>query len=107
MRTGIILALAIGSGAFMLSQAAVFTWLRLLLLARAKKGQPAWQLWRRVYELVSCPYCLSVWMSLIASAIWNVRVVSYFWPLGWVATSLAMTVVAMLGVLVIKKALGK
>ena len=37
MRTGIILALAIGSGAFMLSQAQVFTWLRLLLLARAKK----------------------------------------------------------------------
>lgn len=102
-----VLALATGSGAFMLSQAEVFTWLRTLLLARTRTGQPAWRLWKQVYKLVTCPYCLSVWMSLTASIIWNVRLVGYFWPLGWVATSLAMTVVAMLGVLTIKKALGK
>ena len=107
MRTAVVLALAIGSGAFMLSQAEVFTWLRLNLLGRAKMGQPAWQAWKWIYKLVGCPYCLSVWMSLIASAIWNVRVVSYWYPLGWIATALFMTTIAMLGVLVIQKALGK
>lgn len=105
MRTAVILALAIGSGSYMVSHAEVFSWLRKSLLARATPGRPRWKAWKQVYKLFTCPYCLSVWMSLVASLIWDTRLLPYWYPLGWLATSLAMTTVAMLAVLVVKKAL--
>jgi hypothetical protein len=107
VKTALILSLAIGSASFMLAKAEIFTWLRTGILEQGRPGNSYWKMWKQLYKLIGCPYCLSVWMCLIASLIWDVRLVPYQWPLGWLATSLAMTVVAMAGVLIIQRALGK
>lgn len=99
----IILAMGIGSGSFMLSLAQIFAPLRLKVLERGRtSGFFKW-----LYQLLNCPFCVSVWMSLIANAIYRIRLVPYYWPLGYLVTALALSSGAMAAVLVIRKALGK
>ena len=109
MITGfVILAMAVGSGAFIASLAQVSKSLRMWLLGRSKPGsRGSWKFWRWLFDLLNCPFCVSVWLSLGATAIWQPRLVPYFWPLGYLVTALARSSGAMAAVLVIRKALGK
>lgn len=98
-----VLSMGIGSGSFMLSLAQIFAPLRLKVLERGKtSGFFKW-----LYQLLNCPFCVSVWMSLIAELIWRIRLLPMFWPLGYLATALALSSGAMASVLITRKALGK
>lgn len=99
----VVLSLGIGSGSFILSLAQIFAPLRLRVLERGRRSG----FFKWLYSLLNCPFCVSVWMSLVANAIWRLRLLPYFWPLGYLATSLALSAGAMAAVLVIRKALGK
>lgn len=98
-----VLAMGIGSGSFMLSLAQVFAPLRLAVLERGRRSG----LFKWLYQLLNCPFCVSVWLSLAAEAIYRIRVLPYFWPVGYLTTALALSSGAMLAVLVIRRALGK
>lgn len=98
-----VLSLGIGSGSFMLSLAQIFAPLRLRVLERGRRhGFCKW-----LYSLLNCPFCVSVWMSLIANAVWRLPLLPFYWPLGYLAVSLALSSGAMAAVLVIRRALGK
>lgn len=98
------LAAAIGCGAFMLSVAQIFAPAR-KKLARATDGDA--QPWTWLYDLVTCPFCVSTWMSLAATAIYRPLLVHEFWPLDYLVTVLATVSLAMLFVMITKRALGK
>lgn len=103
----IVLALGIGSGAFIVSLAQVSKPLRLLVLTRSKPGAPRAKAWKWLFDLLNCPYCVSMWMSLAAVAIYHPVPLRYYWPVGYVTVSLAVSSAAMLAVFVIRRALGK
>lgn len=46
--------------------------------------------WRRLHELITCPWCVSIWFGAGAVAL------TRFWPQGWqyVAMALALSAVA-------------
>lgn len=102
-----VLGLGVGAGSFIVSLSQVSKPARGWVLGRSKPGLRHWKSWKWLFDLLGCPFCVSVWLSLAAVAIYRPEVLPYFWPVGYVTTSLAVSAVAMAGVLVIKKALGK
>lgn len=95
-----VLALAVGSLAFMGSTAKISQKPRVWLAKRAKgTGVNQW-----LFDLVSCPYCLGTWISFAATAVYRPLLVHLWWPADYVATSLAMAAAVMLPMLVIKRA---
>ena len=107
MRELVILALGVGSGSFILSLSQVSLPLRTWVHGRCRPGAPRWKAWKWLFDLLSCPFCVSVWLSLAAMAVYRPEVLPYWWPVGYVTVSLAVSSVAMAAVLVIKKAVGK
>lgn len=100
--TVIALSLAIGSASFMVTLTKVFVPLRVMIAKRSGNRFFKW-----LSELLQCPYCLGTWLSIFAVAIYRPRLVHEFLPLDLLVTVLVMNGVAMLAVLVIKKALSK
>jgi NhaP-type Na+/H+ or K+/H+ antiporter len=60
--------------------------------------------WKWLHELLSCPFCVAVWLSLGATGIYRPYVLSYWRPLDFIVTALAIATTSMLGVLIIRKA---
>lgn len=112
--TATVLAVAVGSAAFVVTSAKISLPIRLRVVKRATKTKsPRWQ-W--LADLLSCPFCVSWWLSFGAVAVYRPWLVSANLPeqlapewfsrvFDFVATSAAMTVVAMIAVFIIKKAL--
>jgi hypothetical protein len=99
--TTLWLSLAAGSVAYTGSTAQISAAPRVWLARhQGTNGLVRW-----VYQLVSCPYCLGTWLCLAATAIYRPLVVHLWWPLDYLVTATAMTVAAMTGVTVIKRAL--
>lgn len=92
------LAFAVGAVAFMASMAKISKVPRVWLARRRSKAG----IW--LFDLVSCPFCLSVWLSFAATAVYRPLLVTLWEPLDWLVTSLAMAAAAMLPVLLIKAA---
>lgn len=103
----LVLALGIGAASFIVSLSQVSRAARTWVLGKAKPDAPRFRAWQWLFDLLSCPFCVSVWLSLAAVAAYRPEVLPYFWPVGYVTTSLAVSAVAMAAVFVIKKALGK
>lgn len=103
----VTVALGIGSGAFIVSLAQVSQPLRFWVLQKSNPAHHRWRVWKWLFQLLSCPFCVSVWMSLAAVGIYQPRLVRYFWPVGYLTVSLAVSSTAMLAVLIIKQAVGK
>lgn len=103
----VVLGLGAGSGSFIVSLSQVSLPLRGWVHGKCRPGAPRQGAWRWLYELLSCPFCVSVWLSLAAVAVYRPEVLPYFWPVGYVTTSLAVSAVAMAAVVVIRKAVGK
>lgn len=97
--TAIALALAIGTAAFITSRARISQGPRRWLSQRTSRAG-TW-----LSELVSCPLCTATWMALIATAIYRPLLVHLAWPVDYLVTALAITAVAMMAVLVIRKAI--
>lgn len=97
----LLLAAAVGAGAFIVTVAEISRSIHVWVDRRkAEQLQP----WTWLQKLLNCPFCVSVWLSFIATLIWRPAVLPYFWPFGFVATSLAMAGLAMLVVVGIKRA---
>lgn len=97
--TALVLALAIGAVAFTTSQAKISRAPR-LWLARRKSRSGTW-----LFDLVSCPFCTAVWLSLAATAIYRPLLVRLWWPLDYLTTSFAIAAASMLAVAVIRHAI--
>ena len=98
LETAAMLALSVGSVAFTVSLAKISRPPRMWLAARTGK----FSVW--CFGLVSCPFCVAVWLSLAATAVYRPWLVTTWRPLDFMVTALAMAAAAMLPVLVIKKA---
>ena len=96
--TAAMLALSVGSVAFTVSLSKISRPPRMWLAARTGK-LGVW-----CFELTSCPFCVAVWLSLAATAVYRPWLVHMWRPLDFAVTALAMAAAAMLPVLVIKKA---
>lgn len=96
--TALTLALAIGAASFITSQAKISKAPR-VWLARRKSAAGRW-----LFDLVSCPFCTAVWMSLAAVAVYRPLLVHEWWPLDYLVTVLAVTAVSMLPVLITRAA---
>lgn len=99
--TAFALASAIGAAAFITSTAKISipvrTW-----IARQRKRSAFW-VW--LHDLVNCPFCTSVWMALVATAIYRPSLTRHlWWPLDYLVTALAISGWSMLVVLVIRRA---
>jgi hypothetical protein len=99
--TAVILAFAIGGGAFIISSSRLSFPLRLWLVKR-----PGWS---KVSEGINCPFCVSVWLSLAATAIYRPWLVSHQpshggYILSFIVTALAISAASMLPVLIINHA---
>jgi len=93
-----MLGFAAGAVAFIASAAKISSPARLWIAKRDGR------LWGWLFDLVQCPFCLSVWLCGAAEAVYRLRLVTLWWPLDALVTALAMTPVAMLAVAVIKAA---
>ena len=104
-----VLALAVGSVAFTLTRSKISSSYRVWLAGRAPKNK----FWQWMFDLFSCPYCLSHWLTFIAVAVYRPWIISRpFAGTGWVViqfvvTSLAVVAGAALTTLVIKKGIEK
>lgn len=94
-----VLAFAVGTVAQVSSRSLISDPLRKAL----KQHKKAWSTW--LFELLSCPFCVSVWLSAIGSAIFGLRLMNGFWLLSWGCTFLAVAGAAMVPVMLIRKAL--
>lgn len=92
MFSALVLAAAIGGGAFIVARSKIGMPVRAWLRKRAPRG---W-VWAKLAELVACPFCLSVWMAGAACLIYNVRLVHGGGPLDWLTTTLAVSAASML-----------
>ena len=92
------LAAAVGSGAFILTRAKISLPLRLWVTEHPGR------VWEWFKDLLSCPFCTSVWMSLGVTGIYRPYLVHMWLPLDFVVTALAIAAGSMLAVLVITKA---
>lgn len=92
-------ALAVGCAAQIGSSSQVSKPLRMWLAGR-KKPVTRW-----LFDLVSCPFCSSVWLSAAGTGIFRPWLVSGFILLEWGCTFLAVSAASMLPVLWIRKAL--
>lgn len=80
----LVLAMAIGAVAFTVARTKVAESLR-----RAVKQRSEW-----FGTLVSCPYCLSHWLSFGAVLIYRPRLVRLIWPLDLLVSAMAIVAVA-------------
>ena len=104
--TALLLAIAVGSGSFMVSLTKIFVPVRVAVASRISKSRKG-RFFSWLSELLACPYCLGTWLSLAATAIYRPLIVHELWPLDYLVTVMFMNGTAMLTVLVIKKALAK
>jgi hypothetical protein len=95
------LAFSAGTVSFTVSTAKISVPLRMWLHHRTS----AFGRW--VFELVSCVFCLGMWLNLAAAGVYRPWLVQLWWPLDWVVTGTAMTGISMIPVLIIKKGLAK
>lgn len=95
----VVLGFAAGAVAFTASLAKISAPPR-VWLAKQKGAFGGW-----LFDLVSCPFCLSVWLCGAAEAVYRLRLVTLWWPLDGLVTALAMTIPAMAAVAVIKAAI--
>jgi hypothetical protein len=96
--TALALALAIGAASFIIAKSEVSKAPR-MWLAKQESRAGIW-----LFKLVSCPFCTATWLALFATATYRPLLVHLLWPLDYVVTALAIAGVAMLPVLVIRKA---
>lgn len=94
-----VLALGVGCTAQIGAASQVSRPLRMWLAGRKK----AWSRW--LYDLVSCPFCSSVWLAAIAVGIYRPPLVRMWAPADYAAAVLAVSAASMLPVLWIRKAL--
>lgn len=99
--TALALALAIGAASYITSTAKISRAPRVWMAGRDSR------LGRWLFDLVSCPLCTATWMALVATAVYRPWLVHRAWPLDYLVTALAVTAVAMVPVLVIRKAVEK
>lgn len=106
MTAVLFLAAAVGAGSYMLSKARIFSFLRQYVIKKRMNPRPFGKgFWVWLNELVNCPFCVSVWLSAGAVAVYRPRVVRMFAPVDFLVETLALSAGAMLAVLVIRKAL--
>lgn len=96
-----VLALAVGTVAQIASSAQISRPLR-MKLARPRRPNAVT---RWAFDLISCPFCSSVWLSAAGTGIFGIRLEPGFWLLIWGCSFLAISGASMLAVLVIRKAL--
>jgi hypothetical protein len=101
VQTALALALATGAASYITSTAKISRAPRVWLAKRDSKAG------RWFSDLAGCPLCTATWMALAATAVYRPWLVHLAWPLDYLVTSLAVTAVAMLPVLIIKKAIEK
>ena len=101
VQAALALALAIGAASFITSSAKISKAPRMWLAGR----DSPFGIW--LFDLVSCPLCTATWLALAATAIYRPWLVHLAWPLDYLVTALAITAVAMIPVLVIRKAVEK
>ena len=94
-----VLALGVGCTAQIGAATKVSMPLRMWLADRKKP----WSRW--LFDLVSCPFCSSVWLAAIAAGIYRPPLVHMWAPADYVAAVLAISAASMLPVLWIRKAL--
>ena len=105
MSTLFILTVAVGCGAFMLVKAKIFSGLRQSVIRRTRPGAPGRATWKWVNDLLSCPFCVSVWLAAGAVVVYRPRVLHTWLPVDMLTEVLAVSGGSMLVVLVIKRAL--
>jgi hypothetical protein len=99
-----VLACAVGSASFTLSQAKISAPLRMRVAEKTRGGGCGW-IW--LSDLLACPYCTGTWLSAAAVAAYRLRVVDGAGPVDYAVSVLAVSGAAMLPVYVIQKAAGK
>lgn len=105
MSTLLILTVAVGCGAFMLAKATIFSPLRQNVIRRTRPGAPRRATWKWVNDLLSCPFCVSVWLAAGAVVVYRPRLLHVWLPVDLLTEVLAVAGGSMLVVLVIKRAL--
>jgi len=98
----IALSLATGSASFLISSTEISKPVRIWVAIRSRNKFFSW-----LSRLLQCPYCVSVWLSIFASAAYRPGMVHRFLPLDYLVSVMAISGLSMLPVLWIKKALGK
>lgn len=94
-----VLSLGVGCTAQIGSASQVSRPLRMWLADRKK----LWSRW--LFDLVSCPFCSSVWLAAIAVGIYRPPLLHMWAPADYVASLLAVSAASMLPVLWIRRAL--
>lgn len=112
LRTALVLAASIGTASYILTWAKVSDGLRQRLQQaahrdRARQECAAAKFWAWASDLFRCPFCVSVWLSLFATAIYRPLLVREFLPVDFLVTALAVSCTSMGAVFVIGKALGR
>jgi hypothetical protein len=93
------LALAVGAAAHIGAATQISRPLR-MRLAASKNRLVIW-----LYDLISCPFCSSVWLAAGATAVYRPWLLHIWYPADFIATALAISAASMLPVLWIRKAL--
>lgn len=94
-----VLALGVGCAAQITSASQISKPMRMWLANHKKK----WSRW--LYDLLACPFCVSVWLAAIAAGIYRPPLLHIWAPADYVAAVLAISAASMLPVLWIRKAL--
>lgn len=99
LTTAIVLALAVGSVAYTIALTKITRPVR-VWVARHDGAAWAW-----LGQLIGCPYCLAHWLAAAATAVYRPWLVDVWRPADFAVTAMFIVAVAMLPVLVIKRAL--
>ena len=95
------LALSVGSASFLITSTEISRGPR-VWISRRKGKFFSW-----LSRLLGCAYCTATWLAIFATAIYRPRVVHEFFLLDYLVSVFIINGVAMLIVLIIRKALGK
>lgn len=97
--TAIVLALAIAAVACTVSLAKISAPVRVWVARRDGRA------WEWIGQLLGCPYCVTHWLAIGATAIYRPRLVDLWLPLDLLVTAFAIVAISMVFVLVVRRTL--
>jgi len=107
--TAVTLSMSVGTGSYIISWSRISDPLRDWISGRARRGFP----WNWLGDLLTCPFCVAVWLSIFATILYHPLLVHLggpapaAWLLDRLTTSLAIAGASMLMVRMIGSALGR
>lgn len=105
----LVLGLAVGASSYLIANGVITQpirdWFEMMALSTSPRKTKTKAFWQWSYKLIRCPYCVSHWAGIVAVAVYRPRPIVLWWPTDLIVSLMAIVVLAMLGVVVIRRAM--